>query len=66
MPGFLPISDNLSCNLEYMDLHTFWQYKPEEIMAALQTSKNGLSSDEAVKRISSSVEKKKERTKENH
>ena len=45
-----------------MDLHIFWQYKPEEIMAGLQTGKNGLSSEEASKRVAASAENKKERS----
>lgn len=45
-----------------MDLHIFWQYKPEEIMAGLQTGKNGLSSEEASKRVATYAENKKERS----
>ena len=45
-----------------MDLTKFWQYKPEEIMAELQTSKNGLSAEEAAKRVAASAENKKERS----
>ena len=45
-----------------MDLHIFWQYKPEEIMAGLQTGKNGLSSEEASKRVAAYAENKKERS----
>lgn len=45
-----------------MDLHIFWQYKPEEIMAGLHTGKNGLSSEEASKRVAAYAENKKERS----
>ena len=42
-----------------MDLSSFWQYEPAEIMTSLQTSTTGLSGAEAQKRVAANAEKKK-------
>ncbi len=44
-----------------MNLQTFWQYQPADILAALQTNDKGLSAAEAAKRLALSADKKKER-----
>src|SRR5258706_16139108 len=44
-----------------MDLSTYWQYEPLEVMAELQTSAKGLSNAEAVKRLLAGSHKKKEK-----
>src|SRR5260221_11358526 len=44
-----------------MDLSTYWQYEPQEVMAELQTSANGLSNTEAVKKSLAGSHKKKEK-----
>ena len=44
-----------------MDLSTYWQYEPQEVMTALQTSAEGLSIAEANKRLLATSHKKKEK-----
>jgi len=44
-----------------MDLSTYWQYEPQEVMTALQTSAAGLSKAEANKRLLAGSHKKKEK-----
>jgi Mg2+-importing ATPase len=44
-----------------MDLKTFWQYNPKEIMNALSTSPDGLSESDAAERFSKLKKKKKEK-----
>jgi len=45
-----------------MDLSTYWQFEPQEVLTALQTTADGLSSEEAIKRILAGTSKKKERS----
>ena len=44
-----------------MDLSTYWQYEPQEVMIALQTTEAGLSTEEAAKRLLTGATKKKEK-----
>ena len=44
-----------------MDLSTYWQYEPQEVMAELQTFVSGLSNAEAAKRSLAGSHKKKEK-----
>src|SRR5258708_1988398 len=44
-----------------MDLSTYWQYEPQEVMNELQTTPAGLSGEEANKRLLSGSAKKKEK-----
>ena len=44
-----------------MDLQTFWQYEPADILTSLQTNDKGLSSEEAAKRLALYSNKKKEK-----
>src|SRR5580765_2849736 len=44
-----------------MDLQHFWQYEPTEVMKELQTNADGLSGEEAERRLLASSTKKKER-----
>jgi Mg2+-importing ATPase len=45
-----------------MDLSTFWQYEPQEVMTELRTTPAGLSSEEATKRsLAGSTKKKRPR-----
>ncbi|HEY8689834.1 MAG TPA: magnesium-translocating P-type ATPase [Chitinophagaceae bacterium] len=44
-----------------MDLSTYWQYEPQEVMTTLQTSAAGLSNAEANKRLLAVSHKKKEK-----
>jgi Mg2+-importing ATPase len=43
-----------------MNLDTYWQYQPDEILKALQSTPIGLSSHEAASRLANSAGKKKE------
>lgn len=45
-----------------MDLHQFCQYDPPAILQALQTSTDGLSTDEAARRLAANSTKKKTRS----
>ena len=44
-----------------MDLSTYWQYEPQEVITGLQTSVTGLSNAEAAKRLLAGSHKKKEK-----
>jgi P-type Mg2+ transporter len=44
-----------------MDLHSFWQYEPTEVIKELQTTAEGLSNKEANRRLLESSAKKKEK-----
>jgi P-type Mg2+ transporter len=44
-----------------MNLSTYWQYEPQEVMKELQTTAEGLSNAEATKRLLAGSTKKKER-----
>jgi Mg2+-importing ATPase len=44
-----------------MDLTTYWQYEPQDVMTALETSATGLSNAEANKRLLAVSHKKKEK-----
>jgi Mg2+-importing ATPase len=43
-----------------MDLNTFWQYEPQEVIRELQTTTDGLSAAEATQRLLADTSKKKE------
>lgn len=45
-----------------MDLHAFWQYRPAEVMASLQTGAGGLSVAEATKRAAAGSDQKSRRS----
>jgi Mg2+-importing ATPase len=45
-----------------MNLQTFWQYEPQQIFYQLKTSPEGLSSQEAVKRLKERSAHKKKRS----
>src|SRR5215471_15243121 len=45
-----------------MDLTTYWQYEPQEVIKELQTTANGLTTSEATKRLLADSSKKKERS----
>jgi len=44
-----------------MDLGTYWQYEPQEVMTELHTTVAGLSNEEAAKRLLAGSTKKKEK-----
>ena len=45
-----------------MDLTSFWQYEPQEVMGSLQTAATGLTAAEAAKRVAAKADTKKQQS----